>query len=91
MEPLAILFVLPALAGVTAEIVFRDARNASIAAVIASILIVCVGLKALGSAETWNWLAAILVLPLPIAFALAAVVVLYGRSHVPRRHRRRDG
>lgn len=88
MEPVLFLFVLPALAGIMSELIFRDARKASIAAIVGSVLIVCAGINSLDSEQTWNWLATILVLPLPITFALAAVVVLYGRSHI-RRHRER--
>jgi len=91
MEPLFFLFLLPALIGVLAELVFRDTRYASIVAMIGSAAIVCVGLRSLDPEAAWSWLATFLVLPLPIAFALAAVVILYGRSHIRRRHETHDG
>ena len=87
MEPLLILFLLPLMIGIASELVFRDARNASIVATIGSAMIVCFGLYSVDSDGAWNWLAALLVLPLPISFALAAVVVFYGRSHIRRRDR----
>jgi hypothetical protein len=55
------------------------------------VLVVCVGLRGFDPEGSWNWLAALLVLPLPIAFALAAVIVFYGRSHIRRRHHNGDG
>jgi hypothetical protein len=91
MEPLLILFLLPFVIGIVSELVFRDTRKASIAAMLAVILVVGVGLRGFDPEGSWNWLAALLVLPLPLAFALAAVVVFYGRSHVRRRHHNGDG
>ena len=91
MEPLLILFLLPALIGIVSEWVFRDTEKASIAATLGAILVVCLGLRGLDPEGTWNWLAALLVLPLPIAFALAAVIVFHGRSHIRRRQDRGDG
>lgn len=85
MEPLLILFLLPALIGIVSELVFRDTKNASVAATLGVALVVCLGLRGLDPEGTWNWLAALLVLPLPIAFALAAVIIFYGRSRVRRR------
>jgi hypothetical protein len=51
-------------------------------------LVVLLSLTAGEPDGTWNWLAALLVMPLPIAFALLAVVLCYGRSQVKRRHGR---
>ena len=90
MEPLLILFLLPALIGIVSEWIFRDTKKASIAATLGAILVVCLGLRGLDPDGTWNWLAALLVLPLPIALALAAVIILYGRSHIRRRHDKSD-
>jgi hypothetical protein len=89
MEPLLILFLLPALIGIVSDLVFRDTKNASVAATIGSALVVYLCLRALDPGGTWNWLAALLVLPLPIAFALAAVLIFDGRSQAHRRHHRR--
>ena len=88
MEPLLILFLLPALIGIVSEWVFCDTKNASVAAMIGSALLVYLCLMVLDPGGTWNWLAALLVLPLPIAFALTAVVIFDGRSQARRRHHR---
>jgi hypothetical protein len=90
MEPLLVLFLLPVLIGLVSEWIFRDMRHASVAATIGCVLFVYVCLKALDPDGTWHWLAAFLVLPLPIAFALAAVIACYGRSQARRRHPGRD-
>jgi hypothetical protein len=37
----------------------------------------------------WNWLAALLVSPLVIAFSLTAVLICYGRT-APRKHNRNN-
>jgi hypothetical protein len=88
MEPLLVLVLLPVLIGIAAELLFRDARNASCAATVGVALVVYLCLRAGDPGGTWNWLAAMLVMPLPIALALAAVVLLYGRSQVRRRRDR---
>ncbi len=90
MEPLLVLFVLPVLIGLVSEWIFRDTRQASVAATVGCVLFVYVCLKALDPDGTWNWLAALLVLPLPIAFALAAVIACWGRSPARRRRPARD-
>ena len=89
MEPLLILFLLPVLIGIVSEWLFRDTRRASTAAILGCAALVGLCLRMLDPGGIWNWLAAFLVLPLPIAFALAAVVICYGRSQGRRRHRRR--
>jgi len=89
MQPLLVLVLLPVLIGVVSELVFRDARKASCAAMLGAALAVFLCLQAGDPDGTWNWLAALLVMPLPIAVALAAVVLYDGRSQV-RRRRGRD-
>src|SRR5262245_30436437 len=88
MEPLLVLVVLPVVIGILAEWAFRDTRHASVAATLGVALFVYGCLQFLDPGGTWNGLAAFLVLPLPIAFALAAVIVCYGRSQARRRPRR---
>lgn len=88
MEPLVVLFVLPVLVGVASVVLFRDTTKASCVATFASPLVVFACLSAFDPDGTWNWLAALLVAPLAIAFALAAVMVYYGRSQVRERQRR---
>ncbi len=86
MQPLLILVVLPAIVGVCAELVFRDARNASLAAAIGAVAATCIAVQVLAPHAAWNWLAALLVSLLPIAIAVAAALYWYGRSSTPRRH-----
>lgn len=88
MEPLLVLFVLPILIGIASVALFRDATKASCAATFASPLVVFGCLRALDPEGTWNWLAALLVAPLAIAFSLATVMVCFGRSQVRRRQPR---
>jgi hypothetical protein len=88
VEPVAVLFVLPIVIGIVSELVFRDTAHASFAAALGTTLVVFLCLRLLDSEGTWNWLAALLVSPLAIASALAAVVIVYGRSPVRRRRKR---
>jgi len=88
MQPLLVLILLPVLIGIAAELLFRDARKASLTAMLGVGVVVGLWLQAGDPSGTWNWLAALLVMPLPIAFALIAVVLCYGRSQVRRGHHR---
>ena len=56
----------------------------------ATTLAVFAALAWLDHDDSWNWLAALLVSPLAITFALVAVIVTYGRSQVSRRRHRLD-
>ena len=91
MEPLVVLFVLPLLIGAASVALFRDTTRACFAATLAAPLIVFGCLHSLDPSGTWNWLAALLVSPLAMAFALAAAMFLYGRSQIRRRHPRNGG
>jgi hypothetical protein len=86
MEPFVVLFVLPALIGVASVALFHDTTRASCAATFAAPLLVFCCLRSLDPDGEWNWLATLLVTPLTIAFALAAVMLCYGRSSVRKRH-----
>jgi hypothetical protein len=88
MEPLLILVVLPVLIGIASELAFRDARKASLAATLGTTLALCLSVWALESSAAWSWLAALLVSPLPIAFAVATVLFLYGHLQARRRTKR---
>ena len=88
MEPLLVFVILPVLIGVAAELTFRDARNASLAAAVGTTLVFCVAVQILDATATWTWLAALLVSPLPIACAVATVLFLYGHLHARRRNKR---
>ncbi len=91
MEPLVILVFLPFAIGLVCEWVFRDRKRAMFTAAACTTLALFLTLRLLDSEGTWNWLAALLVSPLAITFALFAVIVTYGRSQTPRRrHRRQD-
>lgn len=90
MEPLAVLIVLPVLVGASAQLLFRDASRASLAAGVVSSLSVYACLRVLDPTGAWNWLAAFLVAPLAIAFSLASVLACFGhfagRRASGRRH-----
>jgi Na+/proline symporter len=85
MEPFLAFFLLPVLFGVAATLLWRDTRHASLAAGIASSLVVYLFLDFRDPDGSWNWLAAFLVAPLVIAFSLTAVFICQGRIH-GRRH-----
>jgi hypothetical protein len=89
MKPLVIILVLPVLIGIASEFYFRDARRASLAAALGSALAVFAGVFAFDPAGTWNWVAALLLSPLPIAFGVVTVLYCYGRLQMGRRHRGR--
>jgi len=86
MKPLLILLLLPVVIGFASEMVFRDTRKASFAAGLGSALVVFLGVFLLDPAATWNWVAALLVSPLPIAFGVVTVLFCYGRLQMRRRH-----
>lgn len=86
MEALVVLFVLPVLIGVASVALFRDSSRASCVATVVAPLAVFCCLNSLDPDGRWNWLATLLVSPLAIAFALAAMMIRYGRSQVRKRH-----
>jgi hypothetical protein len=88
VEPFIVLFLLPALIGVAAERWLSGVKNAALAATVGTIAVVYVALELRDPGGTWNWLATFLVLPVPVAFALAAVLIRYGRDHARERRRR---
>jgi uncharacterized membrane protein len=88
LEPLLVLVVAPALVGIAAECVFRDARRASLAAALGAVLVACACVQLLDPSATWTWLAALLVSPLPIAIAVATALFAYGHAQARRRGRR---
>src|SRR5581483_5744901 len=57
MEPLAVLILLPVLVGIAAELLFRDASRASLAAAVVSSLAVYTCLHRLVPLGTWHGLA----------------------------------
>ena len=84
MRPLLILLVLPVVIGFASEMIFRDTRRASLVAALGSMLAVFLGVFVLDPAAAWNWVAALLVSPLPIAFGVVTVLFCYGRLQMRR-------
>jgi len=80
MKPLLILVVLPLAIGYFAEHFTRHTRAAAVAATLAASAMVFAALMLQDPSGTWNWLATLLVLPLPIALTLAAVQLAHGRA-----------
>ena len=89
MQPLIVLVIMPVFVGVLAAVAFRSLRFASLAAALASSVILYASLDWLNRGGTWTILATLLVLPLTLAFALAAVVTVFGHGPFthPRSHR----
>jgi cytochrome bd-type quinol oxidase subunit 2 len=80
VEPLVVLILLPMAVGALAEAAFRDAKRASLVAAVGTALAVGIAVQALDRNESWSWVAALLVSPLPIALAIATVLFWYGRT-----------
>jgi hypothetical protein len=80
VEPVLVLVLLPVAVGALAEAVFRDAKRASIAAALGAALGVVLAVQALDRNESWSWIAALLVSPIPVALAIATALFWYGRT-----------
>ena len=87
MEPLFVLVILPVLIEALAEAAFRDAKRASLAAATGTALAVVVAVQALDRNESWSWIAAVLVSPLPMSLAVGTALFWWGRTHSRRRRR----
>jgi hypothetical protein len=85
MQPLLILVVMPVVVGVLAAVAFRDTRRASLVAALGTTLILYACLSTLNPGGDWTILATLMVLPLTLAFTLAAVLVVFGHGHLQRR------
>jgi cytochrome bd-type quinol oxidase subunit 2 len=85
VEPFVVLVILPVAIGALAEAAFRDARRASFTAAIGSAFAVGIVVQMLDRNESWSWVAAVLVSPLPIALAVGTVLFWYGRTTARRR------
>jgi hypothetical protein len=88
VQAFAVLVVAPLLIGVAAQLVFGDARKAGCAAMLGAAAAVVVGVIAGDPGGAWTWLASLLVMPLPVALALTAVLLCHGRSRVRHKHHR---
>lgn len=86
MQPILVLVALPLLIGVVCELIFRDTKRASLAAALATPLVIYLCIDALDPEGAWNGLATFLVAPMAIGFSLAAVLACFGRQHSHRRH-----
>jgi lipopolysaccharide export LptBFGC system permease protein LptF len=85
MQPLLVLVVMPLVVGVLAAVTFRDTRRASLAAALVSTAILYTCLSTLNPSGEWTALATFLVAPLTLAFALLAVLMVFGHGHLHRR------
>ncbi|MEO8849036.1 MAG: hypothetical protein ABI440_10485 [Casimicrobiaceae bacterium] len=85
MQPLLILLLFPVLVGICAELVFRDAKHASLAAAVGSVVVTCLAVQRLAPQGAWNWLAALLVSLLPMSIAVTTALFCYGRAQSARR------
>jgi hypothetical protein len=90
VEAFFVLVLLPIAIGVASEIMFRDVIRSSVVAALAAPAVVYFTITTLDPGGAWNWLASLLVAPLAMAFALAAVMACFGRTQVRRRPRRRS-
>jgi hypothetical protein len=90
VEAFFVLVLLPIAIGVGAEVVFRDVVRSSIVAALTAPALVYFSITTLDPEGTWNWLASLLVAPLAMAFALAAVMVCFGRAQARKRPPRRS-
>ncbi|MEP6678385.1 MAG: hypothetical protein ABJB78_03740 [Betaproteobacteria bacterium] len=88
MQPLLVLVVMPLAVGALAAAIFRDTRRASLAAALFSTAILYACLSTLNPSGEWTALATFLISPLTLAFALLAVLVMYGHGHLQRHPRR---
>jgi hypothetical protein len=84
VKPLLILFAFPVLVGILGETLFRDARKGSLTAAISAIGVTFASVQILEPREAWNWIAVLLVSPLPIAIAVAVAMFWHGRRRLPR-------
>lgn len=80
MQAFAVLFLLPIAIGLAAERIFRDTRNASLLATLATPAAIYCCIELLDPEGTWNGLATFLFAPLAIALALATVLIAVGHA-----------
>ena len=85
MKALLFFFILPTLIGVASIALIRMLKPASLAAAIGAPLVVFLCIQVLDPADTWNWLAALLVSPLVMAIAVITVMLCWRRRVVRKR------
>ena len=85
MQAIVILFVLPLVVGIVSQFLLRDAKRASLAAVAGTLVTLALCVDTLDPAGRWSWIAGLMVSPLPIAVAVAGVLVCHGRQEGHRR------
>jgi hypothetical protein len=86
--PLAVLVVAPVVIGIASQLLFGNPRRAACAAMLGAAALVVGSVIAGDPGGGWTWLASLLVMPLPIALALSAVLLCHGRSGVRHKHHR---
>ena len=84
MRAILVLAVVPVLIGAAAWWSAREPRNGSLAAAIVTTLFLFIAAHVNDTDMALGWVATLLVLPLPIAFAVATVAFLSGRLGRPR-------
>jgi len=84
VKPFLILFAFPVLVRILGETIFRDARKGSLAAALGAIAATFAFVQVLEPRGSWNWIAALLVSPLPMAIAVAVAMFVHGRKRSPR-------
>jgi membrane protein DedA with SNARE-associated domain len=85
MKALLFFFLLPTLIGMASMALIRALKPASLAAAIGAPLVVFLCIQVLDPADTWNWLAALLVSPLVMAIAVITVMLCWRRRLVRKR------
>ena len=88
MRAVLVLAAAPVLIGLVASLVSSDARRASLLAACATGLFVSLAIRLTDADAAIGWLATLLVLPLPVACAIATVAFCVGRGE--RRSRGRE-
>ena len=84
MRAILFLAVVPVLIGGAAWLSAREPKAGSLGAAIATTLFLFIAAHVEGADMALGWVATLLVLPLPIAFAVATVAFLSGRLGRPR-------
>ena len=90
MRAVIVFALVPMLIGFAAAWVIREVKPAFLVAAIASIMFVFTAARVDDSEFAIGWLASLLVLPLPVACAIATVAFFAGRG-TRHRHRGENG
>lgn len=80
MRAILVLAIAPVVIGFLASFLSRDARRASLIAACGSALFVALAIRITDADAAIGWFATLLVLPLPVACAIATVAFCVGRG-----------